>query len=422
MSEDDIVREKVLQVLAKELTGIDPDILDYLCSVIADDPSMNAMDMSEAIGPFLESCAFTDSTEKVSQHCEAIYEALKSEDCETGRGKTALAAVTCLAESVCITSNLDVQISKPSLAENSSSEDIRQIVCRSFDQFVEEKDAAPQVAAMFLEENLQTTKHGTRLPRQLWEKDGLQKALHSLCTRPEVAMQLKLKPAWLVDSLTAAMAEEMVSSAHWEVASQGKKTQTTSQRRKGRNKKAASATTALPPLAHGTLVFALLVEDDAWHPAEVARPSADMDPPSEAAVVVEFLEYGRMKRCMLRKDLVLEDKMPNSDDDGDDIEGCCKMCQRNMPLTFHHLIPRATHSKMLHTFDRWTMRQRGIDICRPCHNMVHQTWEETELAENYNTLEALLATEQVKQFIKYARSQKTVSKDDATNRKLRYRR
>ena len=63
-----------------------------------------------------------------------------------------------------------------------------------------------------------------------------------------------------------------------------------------------------------------------------------------------------------------------------------------------------------------------INICRPCHNAVHETWDELELAENYNSLEALLATEQIQQFIKFTRTQKTVSRGDANNPKLRYRR
>jgi hypothetical protein len=413
---------RVGTVLETILEGMDGDILGYLTSMIAENPSMDVSEMSVAIGPFLESCEFIDNCENARPYCEKIVAGLLSGGVgmdtpkQDGTPKK-LETILSIAENVKSMVNIESPVQNLVCGAEPC---VKQLVQSSFEQFVEEKDVAKQVATLFLTQHLHTTKHGVRLARRVWEKDGLQAALHTLCTQPEVSKLLSLEPAWLVDSLTAAMAEEMVSNEHWKVASQGMKTKTAAQRRrKGRRNNEERAGIEKPGLIPGMFVFALLREDDAWHPAEIASTQLGND---QACVAVEFLEYGRMQRSVPRAQLVLEEEMPNSDDESEDKEGCCKLCQRIMPLTFHHLIPRATHTKMLHTFDRWTMRQRGIDICRPCHNTVHKTWDEMELAMKYNTLELLLATEQIQQFLKYARSQKTVSKDDAVNHKLQYRR
>jgi ATP-binding cassette subfamily F protein 3 len=69
---------KVAKVLAKVLKGIDEDILEYLTSMIAENPSMDAEEMSETVGPFLESCEFIDDCEKALPYCEKIVAGLKS--------------------------------------------------------------------------------------------------------------------------------------------------------------------------------------------------------------------------------------------------------------------------------------------------------------------------------------------------------
>jgi hypothetical protein len=45
-------------------------------------------------------------------------------------------------------------------------------------------------------------------------------------------------------------------------------------------------------------------------------------------------------------------------------------------------------------------------VCQLCHNFIHQQWDEKELGRNYNTLNKLLETEQIKNFIPFAKKQK----------------
>lgn len=74
----------------------------------------------------------------------------------------------------------------------------------------------------------------------------------------------------------------------------------------------------------------------------------------------------------------------------EDEEEVCEMCEREMRLTRHHLIPKAVHSKYrLKGFTREELSNCAL-ICRGCHNAVHHFFSEKELAEKYNTIEKLL--------------------------------
>jgi hypothetical protein len=86
----------------------------------------------------------------------------------------------------------------------------------------------------------------------------------------------------------------------------------------------------------------------------------------------------------------------------------CALCGRAKPLTFHHLIPKAMHGKKRfqkrHT--KADMRTRGIDICRLCHNGIHDLLTERELAENFATTEALLENPAVARHVAWVKKQK----------------
>jgi len=86
--------------------------------------------------------------------------------------------------------------------------------------------------------------------------------------------------------------------------------------------------------------------------------------------------------------------------------GPCATCGRTMRLTFHHLIPRSQHRR------KWCRRrfskeerQRGIDVCRDCHSAFHRFASEGELARTLNTVEALLAHEQIGRFVRWVAGQ-----------------
>ena len=72
----------------------------------------------------------------------------------------------------------------------------------------------------------------------------------------------------------------------------------------------------------------------------------------------------------------------------------CYCCRREVPLTFHHLIPKKVHrrARFRKHFDK-TALQEGIAVCRLCHRGIHRQYDEMTLATQYNNAEALLADE-----------------------------
>ncbi|KAK9762225.1 hypothetical protein K7432_012255 [Basidiobolus ranarum] len=101
--------------------------------------------------------------------------------------------------------------------------------------------------------------------------------------------------------------------------------------------------------------------------------------------------------------------------------GHCLLCARCMPLTFHHLVPKATHRQMLKKkiFSKEQLGE-GITICRPCHSAIHRLITNEVLAIEFNTLDKLLDNESLQKWIKYAEKQRTVRKDHAI-KGLKYR-
>ncbi|MCR9106225.1 MAG: hypothetical protein NXI15_13100 [Gammaproteobacteria bacterium] len=77
--------------------------------------------------------------------------------------------------------------------------------------------------------------------------------------------------------------------------------------------------------------------------------------------------------------------------------GACPFCRREMTLTFHHLMPRKVHRRRY--FQRNYARDvlaRGIYICRDCHDAIHRSYDEMELARTLATPQALAADEKLR--------------------------
>lgn len=78
----------------------------------------------------------------------------------------------------------------------------------------------------------------------------------------------------------------------------------------------------------------------------------------------------------------------------------CALCKRDVPTTFHHLIPRTLHStkwyKKTFTSDQL---KAGEELCSDCHDAVHRFIPEKVLGKDYNTLEKLLSHEKVAGFV-----------------------
>lgn len=81
----------------------------------------------------------------------------------------------------------------------------------------------------------------------------------------------------------------------------------------------------------------------------------------------------------------------------------CELCNRDKPLTSHHLIPRCLHSRkrFITLFGKKEMRSRQIELCTDCHSNIHAFHNEKELGLNFNTKELLLADEKVFKFVKW---------------------
>jgi hypothetical protein len=72
-----------------------------------------------------------------------------------------------------------------------------------------------------------------------------------------------------------------------------------------------------------------------------------------------------------------------------EMDRCC-LCQRQVPLTFHHLIPKKVHRR---TYFKKHFTQKilakGILVCRKCHKGIHGLHDEMTLARIFNSLEKL---------------------------------
>jgi hypothetical protein len=100
--------------------------------------------------------------------------------------------------------------------------------------------------------------------------------------------------------------------------------------------------------------------------------------------------------------------MRPGDDRPADAERNCQLCGRDVPLTFHHLIPRRNHRRRFfqRRFDREEMRRRGAWLCRDCHRAIHRLYDERTLGERFNTLEALRADAAVQRHVAWVSRQR----------------
>ncbi|CAK5267722.1 unnamed protein product [Mycena citricolor] len=85
----------------------------------------------------------------------------------------------------------------------------------------------------------------------------------------------------------------------------------------------------------------------------------------------------------------------------------CEICEREVPLTYHHLIPRSTHDKVRKKgWHPEAMLNSVAWLCRPCHNVVHRTAKNEDLARHLYTIPLLLEREDIQRWGKYASRQR----------------
>ena len=86
--------------------------------------------------------------------------------------------------------------------------------------------------------------------------------------------------------------------------------------------------------------------------------------------------------------------------------GTCDLCLRDnlTSLTFHHLIPQTCHRNawFKKNFTLEEMRSRGLNLCRECHNAIHQFIpREKDLGRHYNSRDLLLGHEKIANHVKW---------------------
>lgn len=88
--------------------------------------------------------------------------------------------------------------------------------------------------------------------------------------------------------------------------------------------------------------------------------------------------------------------------------GPCALCGRVCRLTFHHLIPKKLHRRAFFrkTYTRDDLN-RGIDICRACHDGLHDHYDEMTLARRFASLEALQADPDIRKHTAWAARQRS---------------
>jgi len=81
----------------------------------------------------------------------------------------------------------------------------------------------------------------------------------------------------------------------------------------------------------------------------------------------------------------------------------CEICARYwIPLTYHHLIPRQVHSKVLKRgwHEEWRLNSVAW-LCRACHSFVHRLASNEELARDWWSVERLMGREDVAKWGKW---------------------
>lgn len=83
----------------------------------------------------------------------------------------------------------------------------------------------------------------------------------------------------------------------------------------------------------------------------------------------------------------------------------CEICERSqLPLTYHHLIPRSMHDRAVKRgwHEEWELAKVAW-LCRACHSFVHRCATNEELAKSLHSVDLLLEREDIQRWANYAR-------------------
>jgi 5-methylcytosine-specific restriction endonuclease McrA len=111
--------------------------------------------------------------------------------------------------------------------------------------------------------------------------------------------------------------------------------------------------------------------------------------------------------------MVVGEQTETEDDDTEElVPGVCPICDRSMPLTFHHLIPKTTHAKYVKQYTKEFLNSNGVWLCRSCHSHIHKLITEEDMAAHYNNLDVILSHPGVQKWVPYIKRRKTTDKCD----------
>lgn len=81
------------------------------------------------------------------------------------------------------------------------------------------------------------------------------------------------------------------------------------------------------------------------------------------------------------------------------MKGKCELCDIECDLTLHHLIPQVKCKNKYREIKNNS--ENHIMICRPCHDYIHATYDNTYLRDFLDTLDKLKADEKIIKFIEW---------------------
>eukprot|EP00045_Choanoeca_perplexa_P003035 m.28348 g.28348 ORF g.28348 m.28348 type:complete len:270 (-) comp11829_c0_seq4:46-855(-) len=159
---------------------------------------------------------------------------------------------------------------------------------------------------------------------------------------------------------------------------------------------------AVPPTIEVGDVCPVFLAEAGFEPAKViAIDIVD----AEAIVTLKLVHFNRVV-----KEPLLE--LSGFADDEDDLAtGVCELCDRQVPLTRHHLIPRTTHRKYAKICTKEQLNTVAM-LCRPCHSAVHRSFDNFTLAESLRTIEALQKQASIQRWVTYAKSLRKQSRQE----------
>lgn len=88
--------------------------------------------------------------------------------------------------------------------------------------------------------------------------------------------------------------------------------------------------------------------------------------------------------------------------------GPCTLCEREIALTFHHLIPRKLHKRK--RFAKQYSKDElntGIMVCQRCHKGLHKLHSEHGLGSRLNTTQTLRDDEAIARHVTWVAKQKS---------------